>query len=121
MPAVSVDKLKQVVDRGLRDTTYADRIFNDPDRIAQEHGLSDDEKLVLKQMDRKQFDAARKDAEEKARLAQTGQLSDAELDGVAGGTAINMIVGRSILGASGKSYKNLMAACDCCPWKSSVC
>lgn len=129
MAAVKIEKLKQVVDRGLKDSSYAERIFSDPDGVAREHGLSDDEKLVLKQMDRKRFDTARDDAAQEAKRAQGGELKDSELAKVAGGglelsgptlgTAADMIIGRSILGVTGTSYMNLTAACDCCAWKGA--
>jgi hypothetical protein len=130
MTAVSVDKVKQVVDKALKDASYAERIFKEPDVVARERGLSDDEKLVLQQMNRQQFDKARHDAGENAKRAKTGELSNKELEGVAGGgalaiqvqaTATDMIVGRSILGATGASYASLTnAACDCCPWKPTI-
>jgi hypothetical protein len=130
MTALSVDKMKQVVDKALKDASYAERIFKEPDAVARERGLSDDEKLVLRQMNREQFDKARHDAEKNANRAKSGELSNKELEGVAGGaglavqvqvTATDMIVGRSILGATGASYATLTnAACDCCAWKPTI-
>lgn len=127
MATESVEKLRKVVDRALQDGAYAERLFKEPDAVAAEHNLSDAEKLVVKQMNRAQFETARKDA---AKRAGGGELTDMELAGVAGGrgfsspalgTAANMILGRSITGASGGSPSHLAGAgCDCCGWKGSI-
>lgn len=125
MSAVSVEKLKTVVDRALDDEAYADRLFTEPEAIAKEAGLSESEALVVKQMNREQFDVARKDAE---KTAASGELSDHELENVAGGATIgsfsttsSMIIGRSLISATGGSYQNLAAAgCGCCGWAGSI-
>jgi hypothetical protein len=126
MSEVSVERLTKLVDKALEDEEYANRLFNDPDAIARENNLSDAEIAVVKQMGREQFDTARADA--KAKEADQ-ELSDDDLEAVAGGRgsfsiggrASSMIVGRSILGASGKSYKNLTnAGCGCCPWAGNA-
>lgn len=126
MGEVSVERLTKLVDRALEDQGYAERLFSDPDAIARENNLSDAETAVVKQMSREQFDAARTDAK-----AQEGdrELPDEALESVAGGRgslslggrATSMIIGRSILGASGQSYKNLTnAGCGCCPWAGNA-
>jgi hypothetical protein len=130
MPAVSVEKLKQLVDRALSDEGYAERLFEDPEKIAREHELSDDETLVVKQMNREQFQVARRDAEEEAKRLLSKEISDRDLAAVVGGsgtmalqmsTTANMIVGRSVLGATGTSYHKLTtSACDCCAWKGGI-
>ena len=127
MGTVSVDKLRQVVNQALESDAFAQRLFSEPDTIAKESGLSDDEKLVLKQMNREQFQVARKDASEKT---TSRELSETELAGVAGGvlsyssllgTTTDMIIGRSITSATGGSYASLTSAsCDCCKWKGGV-
>lgn len=127
MATQSVEKLTKVVDRALKDDAYADRLFKEPDAVAAEYRLSDAEKLVVKQMNREQFVTAREDA---AKRASAGQLTDQDLEGVAGGrgfsspalgTAANMILGRSITRASGGPLSHLAGAgCDCCGWKGSI-
>jgi len=131
MSAVSVDKLKELVDKALSDDAYAERLFADPGKIAHEHGLSDDETLVVKQMNRDQFHTARRDAEAEAKRLLSKELGDKELGAVVGGssqllalnasTAAHMIIGRSVLGATGTAYSKLTtAACDCCAWKGGI-
>ena len=125
MATESVEKLKKVVDRALKDDAYAERLFKEPEAVAAEAGLSANEKLVVKQMNRAQF--ARKDA---AKSPGPAQLSDKDLASVAGGggfsaqvlgTASNMILGRSVIAATGGSYVKLSAAgCDCCAWKGGI-
>ena len=127
MATGSVEKLKQVVDRALKDNAYAERLFKEPEAVAAEAGLSANEKLVVKQMNRAQFEAARKDA---AKSSEPGQLTDKDLAAVAGGggfsakslgTASNMILGRSVIAATGGSYVKLSAAgCECCAWKGGI-
>ena len=119
----SVEKLQKLVAQVLEDEEYAEKFFSDPEQIAREQGLSDDETLVVKQMNRDQFEQAMADA-----AAFSGELSDNELESVVGGAAYssvgvstNMIVGRSIMSATGSSYQKLAsAACDCCGWKGGI-
>jgi hypothetical protein len=126
MAEVSVEKLRGVISKALQDDALAERLFSEPRTVASEQGLSADEALVLEQMDRAMFDTAQQDA-----ASQTSELTDEDLDEVAGGTAYssistlgvatNMIVGRSIMCATGKSYSSLTnAACDCCAWKGGI-
>src|SRR5688572_14123020 len=86
--AVSVEKLKLLVHKAIEDSTFADRLFNEPDRIAQENGLSNEEKLVVEQMNREQFNTARQDAQIQARRHSSGELSGKEMQGVVGGTGV---------------------------------
>jgi hypothetical protein len=122
MPAVSVEKLRQVVDKALENDAYAERLFNDPDGISKEYALTDDEALVVRQMTREQFNLARKDAAE----VRNAELSEKELENVAGGLmtysalgpTTDMIVGRSIICAGGGTLGDFISAgCDCCKWK----
>jgi hypothetical protein len=128
MASVSVQKLEQIVGRGLNDERFRERIFSDKERLADEFGLSQDERKVLAQMDPQQFEAARRDAEREASRRPVGSVSDDELTAVVGGsfsmgtttTAAKMILGRSIIGAQGGRYVNLTADCGCCPWKGGA-
>ncbi len=131
MSAVSVEKLKQLVNKALSDDGYAERLFADPVAVARESGLSDDETLVVKQMNREQFQIARRDAEAEGKRLLSKDLSDQDLGAVVGGsgqlmalnanTAAHMIIGRSVLGATGTAYNKLTtAACDCCAWKGGI-
>ena len=117
----SVVKLSQIVDRALRDDAYAERLFSEPEAIAAEHQLSSAERLVLKQMNRQQFETARHDA---AKRSASGELTDEALAGVAGGagfgTAASMILGRSVTAATGGSSPRAGAGCDCCGWKGKI-
>src|SRR5437016_3832089 len=111
--AVSVEKLRVLVHRAIGDTNFANRIFTEPDRIAQENALSKEEKLIISKMNRELFTTARQDAQMQAKRYSSGELSGKELAGVVGGagvqsyetaTAANMIIGRSILELSGTTY-----------------
>ena len=122
--ALSVEKLRAVIDRALDDADYAERLFTDPAAIARESDLSADEALVVKQMTREQFTKARIDA-----TSITGELSESDLSTVTGGiiavapqrVSTNMILGRSISGATGASFSTLTGAgCDCCAWKGGI-
>jgi hypothetical protein len=117
----SVVKLSQIVDRALHDDAYAERLFNEPDAIAAEHQLSGAERLVLKQMNRQQFESARHDA---ATRSGSGELTDEALASVSGGAgfgmAAKMILGRSITAATGGSAPLAGADCGCCGWKGSI-
>ena len=122
--ALSVEKLRAVIDRALDDADYAEKLFTDPAAIALESGLSADEELVVKQMNREQFTKARIDA-----ASITGELSEADLSTVTGGiiaiapqkVSTNMIHGRSISYATGNSFSTLtVVGCECCVWKGSI-
>lgn len=123
MANVSVEKLSKLVEVALADAAYAERLFRDPEGIAREQGLTLDEQAVVKQMSREQFETARRDAQ-----AQAGEeLTEADLASVVGGATglsagvagicTSMIVGRSLIGATGGSYAKVAAGCDCCAWK----
>ena len=126
MAEVSVEKLRTIVTKALQDNAYAEKLFQEPEAVAREQGLTADETLVVKQMNREQFDQARKDA-----AAYSEELSDQDLEGVAGGTltttsatlgtATNMVIGRCIISATGDSYVDLsVAGCGCCAWKGGI-
>jgi hypothetical protein len=125
MATVSAEGLRRVVNRALNDEAYAQRLFEQPDAVAEEAGLSAPEALVLKHMNQERFDIARADATTRSK---SGELSDQDLSGVAGGTTLSltstttdMIIGRSLTSATGGSYSNLSAAsCGCCGWSGSI-
>jgi hypothetical protein len=128
MSTISVEKLGKLVDRTLSDEAFAERVFRDPASVAAEHGLSPAEAAVVRHMTREQVEAARRDA---AGQERRGELSDEDLGEVAGGTsgfslsglgtASKMLIGRSIISATGGSYKGISSAgCDCCAWKGGI-
>ena len=115
-------RLVGIAEQALADPAMADRMFNDPDGVAAQHSLSEDEKRVLRHMTREHFavaqgDAARISAE---RLSQPGSmrlpadLTDPRL--IAG----RMVVGRAILDAMGRSYLEAANAHACCPWGKAI-
>ena len=61
MTTDSITRLMQLVDKALRDTAYAERIFNEPDEIARENGLSDNETHVLRHMNPQLLERARRE------------------------------------------------------------
>jgi hypothetical protein len=127
MANVSVEKLSRLVESALADGAFAERLFKDPDGIAREQGLTPEEHAVVKQMTRAQFETARRDARAQA---AGGELTEADLESVIGGTlglsagalgtCTSMIVGRSLIGATGGSYAKAAAGCDCCAWKGGM-
>lgn len=125
MATVSAENLKKLVDRALKDETYANRIFTEPEAVAKEAGLSDGEALVVRSMSPELFEQARKDA---AKATATEELTEGDLAGVVGGattttlsTTTSMIIGRSLTTATGGTYTNLSAAaCGCCGWAGSI-
>ena len=118
----SAEKLVAIAGQALSDNALAQRIFQDPDAVAAQYGLSDHEKLVLRHMDAQQFEVARADAaglrDQRLPLLRARRLpasaTDADL------IAKQMIVGRAILAAVGRSYLEAANAHACCPWSKSI-
>ena len=113
--------LIRIATAGLTDSSLAERISRDPDAVASENNLSENEIKVLKQMTREQFATAREDAAHVAaqRLAdagEKGQPTQEEINAIAG----RMVVGRSILAAVGRSYLDAADAHACCPWNKAI-
>jgi hypothetical protein len=113
--------LIKIATAGLTDSSLAERIFRDPDAVATENKLSENETKVLKQMTRERFATAREDAAHVAaqRLADAGERgkpTQEEIDAIAG----RMVVGRSILAAVGRSYLDAADAHACCPWNKAI-
>jgi hypothetical protein len=117
----TAEHLVKIANAALTDSSLAERIFHDPDAVASENKLSENEAMVLKQMTREQFATAREDAAHVAatRLADAGgkgQPTQDEIDAIAG----RMVVGRSILAAVGRSYLDAADAHACCPWNKAI-
>jgi hypothetical protein len=118
----STVRLLRITDRALSDNALAERIFREPDAVASQYDLSNNERLVLGQMTSEQFQAARNDA---ARIV-ANRLARAESTRLPAATTDvrlitgRMIVGRSILAAVGRSYLDAANAHDCCPWSKSI-
>lgn len=118
----SAEKLVGIADKALSDNALAERIFSNPDAVAAENHLSKNEILVLRHMDREQFQTARDDAARLVadRMARGGNMrmppgaTDAHL------IAERMVVGRAILAAVGRSYLEAANAHACCPWSKSI-
>ena len=113
--------LIKIASAGLNDSSLAERIFREPDAVALENKLSENETKVLKQMTREQFATAREDAANVAakRLADAGEKgrpTAGEIEAVAG----RMVVGRAILAAVGRSYLDAADAHACCPWNKAI-
>ena len=112
--------LLKIADQALSDNALAERIFRDPDGVAAQFHLSDSERLVLRHMDETQFQVARGDA---ARLVATRQASRERMPpGATDGRLITerMVVGRAILAAVGRSYREAASANACCPWSKAI-
>lgn len=112
--------LLRIADQALSDNALAERIFRDPDGVAAQFHLSDSERLVLRHMDQAQFQAARGDA---AGLVATRLSSGRPMPpGATDGRLITerMIVGRAILAAVGRSYREAASANACCPWSKAI-
>ena len=115
-------KLVGLADEALADAALADRIFSEPDAVAAQYNLSENEQRVLRHMTREQFDTARADAVRVSadRLSKAvarrlpASATNARL--ISG----RMIVGRAILAAAGRSYLEAANAHDCCPWSKSI-
>jgi hypothetical protein len=118
----SATTLVGIADQALSDNALAERIFREPDAVALQYHLSNNEKLVLHQMTREQFQTARDDAARVVadRLSRAGSMrlpagaTDARL------ITERMIVGRAILAAVGRSYLDAANAHACCPWSKAI-
>jgi hypothetical protein len=113
--------LIRIATAGMTDSSQVERIVRDPDAVASENNLSENEIKVLKQMTREQFATAREDAAHVAaqRLATAGEKGEPtqeEINAIAG----RMVVGRSILAAVGRSYLDAADAHACCPWNKAI-
>jgi hypothetical protein len=114
--------LLRIADQALSDSALAEKIFREPDAMASQYQLSNNERLVLRQMTREQFQTARDDA---ARVVANRLSMAGSTRLPAGATDVGliterMIVGRSILAAVGRSYLNAANAHDCCPWSKAI-
>jgi hypothetical protein len=114
--------LLKIADQALSDSALAERISRDPDGVAAQFHLSNSELLVLRHMNREQFQMARADAASlvTSRLSVAGSMrmpagaTDARL------ITERMIVGRAILAAVGRSYLDAANAHACCPWSKAI-
>jgi hypothetical protein len=114
--------LLRIADQALSNGALAERIARDPDGVAKQFHLSNAELLVLRHMDRQQFEMARADAASlvTSRLAVAGSMqmppgaTDSRL------ITERMIVGRAILAAVGRSYLDAANAHACCPWSKAI-
>lgn len=118
----SAARLLGIAHDALSDGALAERIFHEPDAVASQLRLSDNEKLVLRHMTREQFDTARADADQVRadRLSKAGssRLPASAID--ARLITERMIVGRAILAAVGRSYLEAANAHACCPWSKAI-
>jgi hypothetical protein len=115
-------RLLQIAQQALSNGALAERIFREPDAVAAQYHLSNSERLVLRHMDRQQFQTARNDATRVVaqRLARAGSM---RMPPGATNTSLiteRMIVGRAILAAVGRSYLSAADASGCCPWSKSI-
>ena len=96
----------------------------EPDAVASQYHLSKNERLVLRHMDRRQFQTARNDASRVvAKRLSSAASMHARLPAGATNTHLiteRMIVGRAILAAVGRSYLDAANAHACCPWSKSI-
>lgn len=114
--------LLKLADQALMDNGLADRIARDPDGVAAQYHLSNAERLVLRHMNREQFEVARADA---ARLVASRMTMARSMRMPPGATDARqiterMIVGRAILAAVGRSYLDAADAHACCPWSKAI-
>jgi hypothetical protein len=58
----SARKLVAIADQAITDPALASRIFQEPDAVAAQHGLSEHETLVLRNMTPELFEVSRADA-----------------------------------------------------------
>lgn len=118
----SANRLVGIAERAMADAALAERIFAEPDAVAAQHDLSEQEKMVLRKMTREQFETARGDA---ARVSAT-RLSEAGANALPASAtdarliAPRMVVGRAILAAMGRSYLEAANAHACCPWGKAI-
>jgi hypothetical protein len=115
-------RLLSIADRALSDDVLAERIFTQPEAVAAEFDLNEQEKLVLRHMTREQFDVARADAARltEERLAAAGPRRLPAIATNATYIAEGMVVGRAILAAVGRSYLDAANAHGCCPWGHAI-
>jgi hypothetical protein len=112
--------LLHLADMALSDNALAERIFREPDAVGKQFHLSNAELMVLRHMNREQFQVARADAATmvRSRMAMGGPMpagaTDARL------ITQRMIVGRAILAAVGRSYLDAANAHACCPWSKAI-
>jgi hypothetical protein len=114
--------LLRIAGQALSDNALAERISRDPDGVAAQFHLSNNERLVLRHMTLEQFQTARSDA---ARVVATRMSYARSMTMPAGATdprriTEGMIVGRAILAAAGRSYLNASNANACCPWSKAI-
>ncbi len=114
--------LLRIAGQAMSNDVLAEQIFRDPDAVAEQHRLSSHERLVLRQMTREQFQVARADA---AALVATRVANAAGTRLPPGATnarliAQQMVVGRAILAAVGRSYLDAADASACCPWGKGI-
>jgi hypothetical protein len=114
--------LLRIAGQALSDSALAERISRDPDGVAAQFHLSNNERLVLRHMTFEQFQTARSDA---ARVVATRMSYARSMAMPAGATdprriTEGMIVGRAILAAAGRSYLNASNANACCPWSKAI-
>jgi hypothetical protein len=114
-------RLIKIANAAIADPALAERIFREPDAVASQNNLSENETKVLRQMTREQFATAREDATNVAfhRLAEAGERGEprqSEIEAIEG----RMVVGRSILAAVGRSYLDAADAHACCPWNKAI-
>ena len=114
--------LLRIAGQALSDNALAERISRDPDGVAAQFHLSNNERLVLRHMTLEQFQTARSDA---ARVVATRMSYARSMAMPAGATdprriTEGMIVGRAILAAAGRSYLNASNANACCPWSKAI-
>ena len=120
--APNTEGLVRLAGMALSDNGLAERIFRNPDAVAAQYHLSQNELHVLRHMDRVQFETARKDARQVVadRRAEAGSMrlpADAVNVRL---IAERMVVGRAILAAVGRSYLEAANAHQCCPWGHSI-
>ena len=116
----STQKLLQIADQAMSDSALAGRISREPDAVAKQFNLSDNERAVLRHMNSAQFDTARRDS---AQLVQKRTASGQPMPAGATDTrriTEQMVVGRAILAAVGRNYLSAQNASGCCPWGHSI-
>ena len=114
--------LLRIAGQALSNDVLAEQIFRDPDAVADQHRLSSHERLVLRHMTREQFQIARADAAGLV-AARVAEAAGTRLPPGATNVhliATQMIVGRAILAAVGRSYLDAVDASACCPWGKGI-
>lgn len=123
-PHSSVGKLVRIAQQALTDSNLAERIFNEPDVVAVQYQLSNQEKLVLRHMNRSQFMTANSDSSRivAGRKMKYTPAALARVEAIETRPVVEarMIVGRAILAAVGRSYLSAADAHNCCPWGKSI-